>query len=62
MVPEDALGAERPDEPEDSYRVGASIEEVAEEDQAVAGPGRHGVEELPELVQAAVDVADDDGA
>jgi hypothetical protein len=62
VVPEDALRAERPDELKDPHRVGASIEEVTEEDQTVSGARRHDVEQLPKLVQAAVDVADDDGA
>ena len=62
MVAEHALGAERADPAEDPDRVGAAVEEVAEEHEPVSGPGGDRGEQVLELGEAPVHVADDDGA
>lgn len=48
--------------PHDAHRVGAPVDEIAEEEDAIPGSERDAGEEIFQLAQATVDVADEDGA
>jgi hypothetical protein len=63
VVPAHDVRAELARAADDADAVRAAVEEVAEEDEAVApGPVVRGAEERVELLEAAVDVTDDDRA